>query len=252
MNDTDEKNTTAALYDLLKKAGMVNGDRQAHGLRIESLNGDGSSRKFWRITLGKEPLCLAVAPPSYSERDLAEARAARSIGLHLLQQEVSVPAQYGWDEEHGILLFEDLGDQKLHDYTLEMQGRGDEDFIAAVRPWYQQVIAGLVGMQVKGAVSFDPSWCWDSPRYDRTLMLERESGYFLRAFWQELLGNQEPDGIQDEFIELAGRAAGIASTYFLHRDFQSRNIMIHGDEVCFIDFQGGVRDPWAMIWPRCS
>lgn len=224
---------------------MVKGGTQAqsYGLKVESLDGDGSSRKFWRILQGKERLCLAVAPPSLNERDLAEARAARFIGLHLLHQKVRVPEQYGWDEEHGILLFEDLGDRKLHDCILMMQGRGKEAFLAAVRPWYQQVIEGLALMQVRGAISFDPKWCWDSPRYDRTLMLERESGYFLRAFWQELLGNDEPGGLQEEFVALADRAARIPSIYFLHRDFQSRNIMIHGGEVCFIDFQGGRQGP---------
>ncbi|MBU1234532.1 MAG: phosphotransferase [Proteobacteria bacterium] len=241
----DERNMLAAIDDLLIKTGMIKGGGQVppRDLTIESLAGDGSSRKFWRISQGKKHLCLAVAPPSLGEKDLAEARAARAIGLHLLQNGVRVPEQYGWDAEHGILLFEDLGDCKLHDYVLKKQGRKEEDFIAALRLWYQQVIEGLVVMQVRGAISFDTKWCWDSPRYDRTLMLERESGYFLRAFWQDLLGNKEPAGLQEEFIELADRAARIPSIYFLHRDFQSRNIMIHEKEVCFIDFQGGRQGP---------
>ena len=100
-------------------------------------------------------------------------------------------------------------------------------------------------MQVRGAVSFDPKWCWDTPQYDRMLMLERESGYFLQAFWQDLLGMEEPPGLQEEFFELADRAARIPAGYFLHRDFQSRNIMIHGGEACIIDFQGGRLGPLA-------
>ncbi len=245
MIDGDERNNLAAIHDLLIQAGMVKEGRQlpGHDLKIESFDGDGSSRRFWRVSLGKQHLCLAIAPPSLREKDLAEARAARAIGTHLQQQDVRVPEQYGWDEEHGIILCEDLGDCKLHDYVVKEQERGAKECIAAIRPWYQQVIAGLTRMQIRGAMAFDPNWCWDSPRYDRTLMLERESGYFLRAFWQDLLGNKEPIGLQEEFVELADRAARIPSHYFLHRDFQSRNIMIHGEDVCFIDFQGGRQGP---------
>ena len=98
-------------------------------------------------------------------------------------------------------------------------------------------------MQVRGAEGFDPNWCWDTPSYDRALMLERESGYFLRAFWQDFLGREEPSGLQEEFISLADQATLIPADYFLHRDFQSRNIMLHQDEACFIDFQGGRLGP---------
>jgi N-acetylmuramate 1-kinase len=246
MIDSDERNNLATIQDLLIRTGMVTGDRKvlAQGLQIEPFDGDGSSRKFWRISQEKKRLCLAVAPPSLGKRDLTEAKAARAIGLHLQQQDIRVPEQYGWDEDSGVLLFEDLGDCKLHDFVMKEKSRGGE-FLGAIRPWYQQVVAGLAVMQIRGAISFDPGWCWDSPYYDRTLMLERESGYFLRAFWQELLGNKEPIGLQDEFIELADRAARIPSGYFLHRDFQSRNIMIHEEKVCFIDFQGGRQGPLA-------
>lgn len=244
MNDNAERNNLATIQDLLIQVGMVTGGRKllAHALQIEPFDGDGSSRKFWRISHEKKRLCLAVAPPSPGEKDLAEAKAARAIGLHLLQQNIRVPEQYGWDEESGILLFEDLGDCKLHDFVLKEKRRGRE-FLTAIRPCYQQVVERLALMQIRGAISFDTKWCWDSPRYERTLMLERESGYFLRAFWQGVLGNEEPSGLGEEFIELADRAARIASGYFLHRDFQSRNIMIHEEEVCFIDFQGGRQGP---------
>ncbi len=56
MINSDERNTLVAIHDLLIKAGMVKGGRQmpAHDLKIDSLAGDGSSRKFWRISEGKK------------------------------------------------------------------------------------------------------------------------------------------------------------------------------------------------------
>jgi aminoglycoside/choline kinase family phosphotransferase len=241
MNDKNETKNLSIIHGLLRNAGIT--DAEEHNLEITTLAGDGSSRKFWRIMEGDKRLCLAVAPPSADAQDLAEANAARFIGLHLLQQGVRVPEQYGWNEEYGVLLFEDLGDKKLHDYVLKEQE--SEDWLAAVRSCYTRVVKELAVMQVRGAIGFDPDWCWDTPRYDKRLMLERESDYFLRAFWQDFSGKKEPSGLREEFVYLADRAALIPAVYFLHRDFQSRNIMLHHAEPCVIDFQGGRLGPLA-------
>ncbi len=236
------KNETGNLFvinELLCQTGLTDGKDRA--LRIASMSGDGSSRKFWRIASGGKKMCLAVAPPSDAKKDLAEAHAARSIGLHLLNHGVRVPKQYGWDDKSGLLLFEDFGDCKLHEFVIEAKGK--KRFPDTIRPLYTQVVKDLARMQVRCAEGFDTDWCWDTPRYDKNLMLERESGYFLRAFWKNLLGQEEPSGLQEEFVFLAEKAAAIPTGFFLHRDFQSRNIMIYKSKPCFIDFQGGRPGP---------
>ena len=205
--------------------------------------GDGSSRKFWRITDANVNLCVAVAPPNLDAINIAEAKAARAIGLHLLNKNVSVPKQYGWDKDSGVLLFEDLGDCKLHDYVQYDKDKENSRDIICLQ--YKLVLKGLVDMQVAGGESFNPAWCWDTERYDKQIILERESGYFLRAFWQDLLGKNIAPGVAEECEDLATRAAAISADYFLHRDFQSRNIMIHHGNPTFIDFQGGRLGPLA-------
>ncbi len=238
----DTSNYLSVICDLLRENGLISRNEQDL-LTITPLAGDGSSRKFWRITKQGESLCLAVAPPCLDEQNIAEAKAARSIGLHLQSNNIPVPRQYGWDADSSILLFEDFGDCKLHDFVL--QKRKEEGNTAAVRYQYIQVIEALVTMQISGAESFNIDWCWDTPQYDKSLMLERESGYFLRAFWQGLLGKDMPVGLLEEFAELATQAACIPADFFLHRDFQSRNIMISAGTPRFIDFQGGRRGPLA-------
>ncbi|MDT8335906.1 MAG: phosphotransferase, partial [Desulfurivibrionaceae bacterium] len=42
-----------------------------------------------------------------------------------------------------------------------------------------------------------------------------------------------------EFVELAESAAATPAGFFLHRDFQSRNLMLHNGCLRVIDFQGG-------------
>jgi aminoglycoside/choline kinase family phosphotransferase len=98
-------------------------------------------------------------------------------------------------------------------------------------------------MQCRGAEGFDPSWCWDTVQYDYQLMIEKESGYFLRAFWQGLLGHEVVDGVREELQDIARLAGEAPAGFFLHRDFQSRNIMIKEGAVRFIDFQAGRLGP---------
>jgi aminoglycoside/choline kinase family phosphotransferase len=110
---------------------------------------------------------------------------------------------------------------------------------------YEETIDQLIVMQTEAAIDFDERWCWDTPRYDRQLMLVRESGYFIRSFWQEMLGRPIPDGLEDEFLGIADQAAEAPAGFFLHRDFQSRNLMVKDGQIRIIDFQGGRRGPLA-------
>lgn len=238
-------------FEIIERAGTLLGDigilssaesrgLQAQGalVRIES---DGSTRRFWRVRRKDTSLCIIAAPAGTGEAELAESTAAWHIGNHLRAKGVPVPELYGWDHDSGLLLYEDLGDVRLHELV---GGTGGES--SSVRPaadYYHETLTRLATMQVKGAEEFDTAWCWDTPRYDVALMRERESGYFLRAFWQGIVGESVPPGVEDEFQEIAVQAAKAPADFFLHRDFQSRNIMIKGDRVRFIDFQGGRLGP---------
>ena len=241
MKSENEMNNLLLISTLLQSNGLITSN--ASNLNIEEMAGDGSSRKFWRISDGEKRLCLAVAPPNSDAVNMAEARAARAIGLHLFEKNIPVPEQYGWDETSGIVLFEDLGDCKLHDYV--QQNRSREKEAETIRLQYKQVVKALAKMQIDGAALFNSEWCWDTAQYDKQLMLERESGYFLRAFWCGVLNKEKPAGIEEEFEDLASRSAVIDAHFFLHRDFQSRNIMIKQEKPAFIDFQGGRLGPLA-------
>jgi aminoglycoside/choline kinase family phosphotransferase len=209
------------------------------GTRCRKIDSDGSTRRFWRIVgRDNDPFCLIAAPAGTSPAELAESRSAWKIGSHLRQKGVPVPELFGWDSGSGVLLFEDLGDSRLHDFVAKENDTptGPTD---AVITSYRSALEHLVVMQCQGAEGFDTAWCWDNGQYDQQLMLDKESGYFLRAFWQGLLGHQVADGVWEELQEIARRAAEAPAGFFLHRDFQSRNIMIKDGAVRFIDFQGG-------------
>ncbi|MFC1844900.1 aminoglycoside phosphotransferase family protein, partial [Thermodesulfobacteriota bacterium] len=155
-----------------------------------------------------------------------------------------VPEIHAFDPVSSFILFEDLGEILLHDLLQAKKKESAELFGLEITELYKEIIEILLFMQISGSVHFDRKWCWDTQRYDKKLMLEKESGYFLQTFCQDLLGIKSfPGKLNDEFKLLAGRAARQPAVYFLHRDFQSRNLMVSDGEIRIIDFQGARLGP---------
>lgn len=199
---------------------------------VEPMTGDGSDRRFFRLTF-RDAATLVAILPGPGEKGMAEARAALRIGTHLFQCGVPVPEIMAFDPGSGALLCEDLG-------TVLLQEAVATASPAEQRNLYQQALEVLVHMQLTGCQGFDPGWCWDTVRYDKELMLTRESGYFLEAFCKNDLGLKKfPKGLDREFQRLAARSARSPAGFFLHRDFQSRNLMVLDNRIRVIDFQGG-------------
>jgi N-acetylmuramate 1-kinase len=206
---------------------------------VTRLAGDGSQREFYRLRFGDDRCFIAIVPVVEQQEGIAEAFSSWHIGRHLFAKGVPVPKYFAFDRKTGLILSEDLGDMSLYEHVT----RGDQskEELSIV---YNQVIDELVRMQVGGAEGFQTAWCWQTPRYDRMLMLERESGYFLQSLCHDYFGlGTDADNLRLEFNDIAGRAAEAPNAYFLHRDFQSRNIMLKEGRVRIIDFQGGRLGP---------
>ncbi|MDH3348795.1 MAG: phosphotransferase [Desulfobulbaceae bacterium] len=235
-NSVLDDNLQSILIKLASKGNLT------QPFKIGEFSGDGSIRRFFRITDTHNRSLIVILPSPKDHAGLKEARAAHRIGLHLAQANTPVPIIYDYLEESGILLCEDLGTCRLYE-IVEAARDNASPFPIEI---YKKTVCRLAHMQVRGAKNFDKSWCWDTPFYDRTLMMERESGYFLQALCIDYLGLR-PDNSQltSEFEKLANRAGSAPNTYFLHRDFQCRNIMVQDGIPRFIDFQGGRLGPIA-------
>ncbi len=198
------------------------------------LAGDGSDRRFFRIVEDERSLVM-VLPNLSSAHGQAESRAAWFIGNHLQGCGIPVPQMHGYDPATGILVCEDLGDRLLHSEVVA-EHWPEEKLVS----FYGQIVELLARMQIVGRRDFKDEWCWDTGVYDRQLMLARESGYFMESCCHQMLGiTAVPTGLQDEFVKLAELASALPARFFLHRDFQSRNIMLKDGLPRFIDFQGG-------------
>ncbi|BHH82902.1 aminoglycoside phosphotransferase family protein [Desulforhopalus sp. 52FAK] len=243
--------------DLLQEHGLVSQEEATSGqIEITPIASDGSTRRFWRCKVLDRSLCVVAAPLTTTDNEVRESKSAWFIGNHLRAKGCAVPELFGWDEESGMLLFDDLGDQRLH--SLVTPGNGLRVNDRQIVELYTEVVKNLCHMQVAGSADFNTDWCWDTRCYNKELMLSRESGYFLTAFWLDLLQQSVPPGVDEDFQNIADLAATANANYFLHRDFQSRNIMVNPKGYNFIDFQGGRRGPLGydlaslLIDPYCA
>ena len=198
----------------------------------KKLKGDGSQRQWHRLTAAHRSIILA----DHGIRQTAmtsEVDSFVQIGRHLYRQGVPVPRIYFYDTFSGLVFLEDLGDIHLQQ---TVQSKND----ATVIGLYKSVIEQLIKLSRKGAVDFDRDWTYQTPDYNQELILEKECRYFLEAFLNDYLKfNQHFEDFQADFIALADKALQYPTMGFMHRDMQSRNIMVKGRDIYFIDFQGG-------------
>jgi N-acetylmuramate 1-kinase len=198
------------------------------------LPGDGSKRAFYRLSAEQGSFIVMEYTPS----DMAAEKENLSylkIGEHLLGKGIPVACIFRYDLKHGWFIMEDLGERNLQEIAISTEGRSDV---------YKRVLELLVKLQIEGREDFNTQWCAHTERYDRFLMERHESGYFLTYFVQGFLG-LEPDltALTGSFSHLSCMASLADGDFFLHRDFQSRNLMVRGDRIGIVDWQGARLGP---------
>jgi aminoglycoside/choline kinase family phosphotransferase len=147
---------------------------------------------------------------------------------------VSVPQIYFFDTFCGLVFLDDLGD-----VNLQQAARLTPNPKSLLR-LYKSVIDQLIKLSLRGAENFDPAWTYQTAHYDQQLIVEKECRYFQEAFLKGYLGlRTRPQDLAADFASLAQKTLQYSNTGFMHRDMQSRNIMIKNHQVYFIDFQGG-------------
>ena len=208
----------------------------SEGVKLEQLRGDGSKRVFWRITsLVPGPCFIAMANPPNDDASRRENFAYLMIGKHLHQKGVPVPDIYTHDLKHGWFVMEDMGSTNLQDMVSSHKEH---------LPIYKKLLEHLLRLQIAGTNNFDPAWCNQTERYDRRVMIKYEANYFRDAFLCLYLGRKsEWPELEVPFNHLAETASKADSNFLLHRDFQSRNIMISEGKIGIIDWQGARLGP---------
>ncbi len=199
-------------------------------VRVVRLFGDGSDRSFYRLRCGKRHFVLLVSPrKKFDSTD--EVDSSFHIGRHLFDRDVPVPRIFWSDVRYGGFLLEDLGD--THFERLVRRGRANRTAL------YRKALAVLLHLHRFAPEGFSPAFCHDSPVYDPDFVLRRELHYFRDAFLTGFLEWKDfTPGFERDLQNLAEGAGSHERRWVIHRDFQSRNLMVWGGRLRVIDYQG--------------
>lgn len=198
----------------------------------QAISAHGSARRYYRLK-GKNHTCVAAV-----NDDVRENEAFFYYSEFFRKNGINVPQIYAVAPDRKTYLQQDLGNRTLYDLVVEKRNAG-RAFDADLEQVYMRVVEGLVRMQTLGS-EMDFSHAYPRAAFDRQSMMW-DLNYFKYDFLKLAHVPFDEQLLEDDFQHFADQLAACDSNYFLYRDFQSRNIMLNGDEVFFIDYQGGRR-----------
>lgn len=171
---------------------------------------------------------------------IEENKAFLYLTRHFLKYGLPVPEIYLEDLSNNIYLLRDLGDTNL--FSIILSGNEQKGFDQKLMDIFRTVLSHLVRFQVVAGRDVDYSYCYPSGIFNRQSMLfdlHYWKYYFLKptgCYFNENL-------LEKDFEHLVEFLSGAGAEYFMYRDFQSRNILYHNNQLYYIDYQGGRRGP---------
>ena len=190
----------------------------------------GSYREYYRLkSSSKNALAVYNADRKENAAFLEFTRHFASLGFH-------VPEVYSEDSDNNIYLIEDLGDKTLFSLLTEL--RSKEGTHAELIKIYKKVIDNLPLFQVKAGKNLDYSFCYPREKFDKQSMMW-DLNYFKYYFLKLGKIPFDEQELESDFNKFTDYLLNADCSYFLYRDFQSRNILIKDGEPYFIDYQGG-------------
>jgi aminoglycoside/choline kinase family phosphotransferase len=199
-------------------------------IKTVQLAGDASSRKYFRLSQGTKSFILQWADPFANEA--ADSHPYISAG-HLFQSlGVNAPKILGSIPAKGWVLMEDLGDKTLsQDITIERYKISID--------WIEKMISGVAdGVATKSLQKFKgPHLGWAFDLEKLTFEMKHTATHLVDFYLKENSG-KFLTLIENNSVYLAKRPR-----FFCHRDYHSRNLMLHNNSVYVIDFQDARMGP---------
>lgn len=214
-----------------------------------SLTGDASARRYFRLRSRQDStrtLILMVMDPKAplaSEEFGWEGVEPDELLFINVQRFLhplgaAVPAVYGYDAVHGLMVLEDLGDLTLEAW---MRSRAWDE----IEAMYRDALDALIALQVNACLSPRLSETWASRvAFDEALFL-KEFDHFYEYTVEARVGalaDASKQVLDQQFRSLSATLAALPR-YFVHRDFHCRNLMVHHGHIVLIDFQDAVMGP---------
>jgi aminoglycoside/choline kinase family phosphotransferase len=207
----------------------------ARGARVVPLSGDASDRRYFRILLRDEAaqvLAVHVGPIDF------EALPFVNVAALLSQMPVPVPRILDHSNELGIIALQDLGDVTLQAHL----GAASPAQHAAL---YRQAVSFIDTLQRRGAELASPAYLPYGIAFDvdkLTWELQFFTKHFLEAYRGAVISASARDALAAEYAAIAEELAS-EPRVLCHRDYHSRNLMLHDSSLYIIDFQDARMGP---------
>ncbi len=187
----------------------------------------GSDRSFFRISEGGRSAVLLVDHSAEFEYYLTIGRFLRGCG-------VAVPEFYGVDDGERVVLMEDLGAVHLED---ALRTANEDETLSL----YRKALSMLLKLQSDVTSSMMEKGLLAERPFDRDTLIG-ETDYFRNQFIEGYCPVSLDEGWERERNRLADFLCR-QRPLFMHRDFQSRNILVQRGELRLVDFQTAHRGP---------
>ena len=203
--------------------------------RVVPLTGDASDRQYFRVLLRDQPSqVLAVHPGPIEFERLPFVNVARLFAA----MPVPVPRILGHSDPLGIIALQDLGDVTLQAHV----GAASAGEHAAL---YRQAVTLIATIQRRGKELASPAYVSYGVAFDvekLTWELQFFAKHFLEGYRGSALSPAARDALAVEFAAIAEELAN-EHRVLCHRDYHSRNLMLHEGSLYIIDFQDARMGP---------
>ena len=210
-------------------------DAGLHGARVVPLTGDASDRKYYRVLLadgGSQVLAVHPGPIDFDGMTFVK------VARLLADLPVPVPQILAHSNALGIIALQDLGDVTLQAHL----GAAPP---AEHKALYRQAVTLIETLQRRGAEMRSA----DYPPYRISFDVEKltwELEFFAKNFLEGYRGLKltatAREALRAEFAAIAGELAS-ERPVLCHRDYHSRNLMLHHEQLYIIDFQDARMGP---------
>jgi aminoglycoside/choline kinase family phosphotransferase len=205
------------------------------GTRVVPLTGDASDRKYFRVIQADgRSIVLAVHVAAIDFTSLPFA----NVAALFRQVPLPVPAIAGHSNALGIVALQDLGDVTLQAHV----GAAPRAEHAAL---YREAVAMIESLQRRGAELVSDRYLPFGVAFDvekLTWELSFFTRHFLEAYRGVALSDAERTALDQEWAAMADELAS-EPRVLCHRDYHSRNLMLHGGTLHIIDFQDARMGP---------
>jgi len=203
--------------------------------RVVPLTPDASDRRYFRIQLPDAPsivLSLYASPFDVTKLPFV------NVATLMAKMPVPIPAVLGHADDLGVLALQDLGDVTLQAHL----GAAAPAQHAAL---YRQSVALIATLQRRGQELESPEYLPYGISFDvekLTWELDFFTKHFLEAYRGVTLADDQRAALREEFAGIVQELAN-EPRVLCHRDYHSRNLMLHEGQLYMIDFQDARMGP---------